>query len=67
MFIDRQSLKTTESGGICGFDAGKKIKGRKRHIVTDMLRLLGGLVIHAGGYAGPKLEWPAVDRIGDTG
>lgn len=33
--IDSQSMKTTESGGPRGFDAGKKIKGRKRHIVTD--------------------------------
>ncbi len=29
--IDRQSIKTTESGDIRGYDAGKKIKGRKRH------------------------------------
>lgn len=33
--IDSQSVATTQSGGPCGLDAAKKIKGRKRHIVTD--------------------------------
>ena len=45
--IDSQSVKTTESGGISGCDAGKKVKGRKRHIVTDTLGLMLFVLVHA--------------------
>jgi len=38
--IDAQSTRSSPQGGESGFDAGKKVKGRKRHIVTDTLGLL---------------------------
>jgi putative transposase len=61
--LDSQSVKTTEVGGIKGFDAGKKVKGRKRHIVVDTLGLLIAVVVTAASvqdYHGAK---PVLETI----
>lgn len=71
--IDSQSVPTTESGGPRGVDAGKRIKGRKRHIVTDTEGFLLAVRVHEANIQDPhgavpllrslRQAFPALDHI----
>lgn len=65
--IDSQSVKMSSQPGERGFDAGKKIRGRKRHLLVDTLGLILGVKVHSAGLQdreGAKLLEPFLSCYG---
>ncbi|WP_206363244.1 transposase [Sinomicrobium pectinilyticum] len=64
--IDSQSAKTTRSRAQeRGFDGGKKIKGRKRHIVVDTLGLLLVVVVHSATQRDSKAAFRVLEKLNE--
>lgn len=62
--MDSQSVKTTHLPGVRGYDAGKKVKGRKRHILVDTLGLLLAVVVTSAALSDPAGARLLLRRLG---
>src|SRR5215210_2563290 len=64
--LDRQSVKTTQVAGVRGFDGGKQVKGRKRHVLVDTMGLLLAVVVTAASVSDPVGARLLVARLGGS-
>src|SRR5512135_226342 len=62
--LDSQSVKTTQIPGMRGYDAGNKVKGRKRHILVDTLGLLLAIVVTSAAVSAPAGARLLLGRLG---
>jgi putative transposase len=62
--LDRQSVKTTQVPGVRGYDSGKRVKGRKRHILVDTLGLLMAVVVTSAATSDPAGAKHLFRRLG---
>jgi putative transposase len=62
--IDSRSVKTTRSGGESrGVDGGKKVKGRKQHIITDTMGLLLAVEVHAANVHDSQAAYGVIEKL----